>query len=310
MGKIEQTYKAKDVEEIIDIHLYRPWGYALAVSAHRMRMTPNQISVIGMIVGVVSGHLFFYDSLAVNLLGIFLWMFAQALDGADGQLARMADMRSQLGRMLDGVSDNVKFTSLYLHLGARLFFEFDAMWPIAAMFASGISHSYQSALADWYRNAYLYFVYGAGRAEIEDAGALEAQYRTLSWRRDPVLKFLTWGYVLYTKRQTRWAAGSLNLIARVRERFGDTLPDALRERYRALNRPLLKYYNALTTNTRMVVLYVLVFADQLALFFAFELVVLNLLLLVLWAWWQPSVHRRLTAFIAGDLAPAAEPDPA
>ena len=95
MSKIESTYKAKDVEEIIDIHFYRPWGYALAVGAHRLGMTPNQISVIGMGVGVLSGHLFFYDDLTANLVGVFFWMLGQALDGADGQLARMANMRSQ-----------------------------------------------------------------------------------------------------------------------------------------------------------------------------------------------------------------------
>ncbi len=300
MGKVEETYKAKDVEEIIDIHLYRPWGYALAVAARRMRMTPNQISVIGMAVGVVSGHFFFYDRLTLNLLGIFLWMFAQALDGADGQLARMADMRSRLGRMLDGISDNVKFTSLYLHVGARLFVEYDSLWPIAAMFAAGIAHSYQSALADWYRNAYLHFVYGSGRAELESAEDIEAQYGALSWRADPLMKFLSWGYLIYTRRQARWGAGSLELIRIVGDRYGDALPDALRELYRTLNRPLLRYYNALTTNTRMVVLYALVLAGQLAWFFAFELVVLNLVMVLLITRWQPAAHRRLRAFVDAD----------
>jgi hypothetical protein len=307
MGKVEATYKARDVEEIIDIHLYRPWGYALAVAALRLHMTPNQVSVIGMAVGVVSGHFFFYQSLPLNLVGIFLWMLAQALDGADGQLARMADMRSQLGRMLDGISDNVKFTSLYLHLGARLALEFDSPWPIVVMFASGIAHSYQSALADYYRNAYLWFVYGAGRAELEDEEELRSQYRTLSWGRDPLMKFLSWGYLVYTRRQARWASGSLELIRDVSDRYGVALPDALRAMYRALNRPLLRYYNALTTNTRMVALYVAVFIGQVAWYFAFELVVLNLVMILLLVRWQPEAHARVREFMDARPAGASVP---
>ena len=58
MGKVSETYKARDVEEIVDIYLYRPWGYALAVGAHKLKMTPNQISIIGMGVGIISGLLF------------------------------------------------------------------------------------------------------------------------------------------------------------------------------------------------------------------------------------------------------------
>lgn len=301
MGKIEATYKAKDVEEIIDIYLYRPWGYALALAARRLGVTPNQISVIGMVVGVVSGHFFFYDALTLNLVGIFLWMFAQAMDGADGQLARMENMRSQLGRMLDGISDNVKFFSLYLHLGARLSIEFDAFWPIAVMLAAGIAHSYQSALADWYRNVYLHFVYGSGRAELENAGDVAAQYSALKWAEEPLMKFLSWGYAIYTRRQARWGADSLDLIRLVDERYGDNPPDALRELYRKFNRPLLRYYNALTTNTRMVVLYTLVLVGQVAWFFAFELVVLNLVMLLLVVRWQPAAYRKVRAFVDADV---------
>lgn len=293
MGRIEDTYKAKDVEEIVDIHLYRPWGYALAVLAHRIGMTPNQISLIGMAVGVAAGHFFYYDSIPLNLLGILLWAFGQALDGADGQLARMANMRSQLGRMLDGISDNVKFISVYAHLGARLVGEFGSPWPIALVFLAALMHSYQSALADYYRNAYLFFVYGSAKAEIEDLDALRTQYAALSWGTDPVMKFLVWGYIRYSVRQDRWSGRSEALRAYAIERFGPDMPEPVREAYRKINKPLLRYYNALTTNTRMIVLYALLLWGPIIWFFAFELVVLNGVMLLLWAWWQRSADRRM-----------------
>lgn len=299
MGRIEDTYKAKDVEEIVDIYLYRPWGYALAVAAHRFGWTPNQISLVGMAVGVTAGHFFFYDSIPLNLVGILLWAFGQALDGADGQLARMANMRSQLGRMLDGISDNVKFVSVYVHLGARLVGEFGSPWPIALVVLAALMHSYQSALADYYRNAYLFFVYGSAKAELEDLGALRAQYAGLSWGRDPVMKFLVWGYIRYSLRQDRWSGRSESLRAFAIERVGLEMPDAVREAYRTINKPLLRYYNALTTNTRMIVLYALLLWGRVIWFFAFELIVLNLVMLLLWTWWQRSADRRMLDLLGG-----------
>ena len=51
--RIEATYKAMDVEEIIDIWFYRPIGYALAVGAGKLNIHPNTISVVGMFIGML-----------------------------------------------------------------------------------------------------------------------------------------------------------------------------------------------------------------------------------------------------------------
>jgi hypothetical protein len=58
-------------------------------------------------------------------------------------------------------------------------------------------------------------------------------------------------------------------------------PDArsawLAEAYREMNRPLLKYYNTLTANTRIFVLAVAVCTDRPLLYLGFEIVFLNAL---------------------------------
>lgn len=305
MGRIESTYKARDVEEVVDIYLYRPWGYALAVLAHRLGMTPNQVTVIGMVIGSLAGPLFFVDDLRYNLLGIFLWMCGQAFDGADGQLARMADMRSRLGRMLDGIADNVKFTSLYVALGLRLVYEMGTGWAFLIAVVAGVTHSYQSALADFYRNAYLFFVVNPNKAEQDNAEPLREEYRALRWLEHPLEKLLMRGYITYTTRQERWCGASLALQRRARTLLGTAFPDALREAYRRLNRPLLKYYNALTTNTRMIVLYASVFTGNLYLFFGFEIFVLNTIMLLLLFRWQPRADAAFEAAL--DATPAPVP---
>lgn len=294
MGKISDTYKARDVEEVIDIYWYRPWGYALAVGAHKLKMTPNQISVIGMIVGIVSGLMFIPQNPWLNAIGIFLWMLGQALDGADGQLARMANMSSRLGRMLDGISDGVKFASLYLSVGYRLYLETGEWWVWPIVVGSGLAHSYQSSVADFYRNSYLFFVEKPGTAEIESSSGLERDRVAMPWKNNIVEKFLLGIYVGYTLRQEGFAKRSGGLIERADKYFGTNIPDSIQKLYRAKNRKLLKYYNALTTNTRMVVFFFSWAVGNFWIFFTFDLLVLNLLMLVMMTIVQKKADRVIS----------------
>lgn len=281
MGKISDTYKAADVEEIVDIYLYRPWGYALAVGAQKINMTPNQISIVGMVVGIASGLLFITLNPWINAVGIFLWMLGQALDGADGQLARMADMRSRLGRMLDGISDGVKFASLYLSVGYRMYLVTGEWWIWPIVVASGLAHSRQSALADFYRNSYLFFVEKPGAAEIESSDGLKKDRDEMPWKGNVLEKLLLGVYIRYSRRQERFATDSGNMLARSASYFGDNIPEKIQKLYRSENRKLLKYYNALTTNTRMIVFFFSWAVGNFWIFFAFDLIVLNALMVLM-----------------------------
>ncbi|TDI75372.1 MAG: CDP-alcohol phosphatidyltransferase family protein [Bacteroidetes bacterium] len=297
MGKVSETYKARDVEEIVDIYLYRPWGYALAVGAHKLRMTPNQISIIGMMVGVVSGLLFIPLNPWINVIGIFMWMLGQALDGADGQLARMANMKSRLGRMLDGISDAVKFASLYLSVGYRLYLATGEWWVWPVVVSAGLAHSYQSSLADFYRNAYLFFVEKPGTAEIESVVALTKDRAEMPWKGNFLEKLLLGGYIRYSKRQEEFAERSGGLIGLTTSYFGPDIPLELKAFYRSQNKSLLKYYNALTTNTRMIVFVFSWAVGNFWIFFAFDLVVLNILMFAL----MTVIQKKADVAVAAEI---------
>jgi len=280
-SRIEATYKALDVEEIIDIYYYRPIGYGIAVAAHKMGLSPNALSVVGMVFGILGGHFFFYEDLGLNLLGIVFWMLGQAFDGADGQLARMANLRSRLGRVLDGLSDSFKFLSVYVHICLRLAFATGSGWVYVVGFLAAYSHSAQSAFADYYRNLYLFFVVDTRKGEIDHSETVSREYREMSWGSNFIEKLLWWLYVPYTRMQER-LSGSLDALKEAAsERFGDTIPEGIRQEYRRLNLPHLPYYNALTTNTRMMVLYAALLFGSLWWYLLFDLVVLNAVLVLM-----------------------------
>ncbi|MBI4535800.1 MAG: CDP-alcohol phosphatidyltransferase family protein [Ignavibacteriae bacterium] len=292
MWQIESTYKARDVEEVIDRYFYRRVGYVLAGASKAIGLTPNGITIISILVGVSAGHLFYYDDLLTNIIGMLVLVTAEAMDSADGQLARMTNARSRLGRILDGIAGNLIFLSIYLHLCLRIIASGESAWIFLVAVASGISHSFQCATADYYRNAFLYFVYGEERSELDKASLIEMSYRLLTWKNDFIKKFFLRVYLNYTYQQEVLARNFQQLYATTRKQFDVSVPDWLRQEYASNNKPLLKYYNFITTNTRMIALFCALLIGNVYLYFAFELIVLNAVLIGL-AIKQENLNRQM-----------------
>src|SRR5262249_47409913 len=137
---------------------YRPIGFWLAQFFGQFKMTPAAVSLLAGVFGVVAGHLYYYRDLSINVAGMVLHVCANALDNADGQLARLTRRESREGRIVDSIADHLGFISVYLHLTLR--YLFDGSSPVICLLAlaAGISHALQGAAADYYRSTYLYFV--------------------------------------------------------------------------------------------------------------------------------------------------------
>src|SRR5882724_13556358 len=119
----EATYKAREVEGILDLYFYRKIGFWLAQVFARLKMTPASVSLLGGLCGVMAGHLYFYRNLGTNIVGMALHVFANALDNADGQLARLTGRQSREGRIIDSLADHLVFVSIYVHLALRCLIE-------------------------------------------------------------------------------------------------------------------------------------------------------------------------------------------
>ncbi len=113
-SEYKSTLKPLEVEEPIDLALHRPLAFLVAKSAYRTPLTPNQLTLLSMLLGIMGGYVLFAsgpghafggDLVLGHIVGGSLLFLSQVVDCSDGMLARMRKSSSELGRMLDGVGD-------------------------------------------------------------------------------------------------------------------------------------------------------------------------------------------------------------
>ena len=278
------TLKSMDTEEHIDLAFYRPIGYMWACLAKRLGVTPNAITIASIFLGIGAGVMFYFSDLWLNIIGMLLLVWANSFDSADGQLARMTKQYSRLGRILDGLSGDLWFAAIYVAICLRenVTSEFFSahpwvIWVVAVV--TGMCHAKQAAAADYYRQFHLYFLKGEEGSERESCDELRKRLATLSWSKDFWKKLTLTVYTNYTANQEVLTPSMQALRRELHRRFpSGEIPMAFREAFRSKTRPLMTYTHILSFNWLVIALCTALFLRMPWLYFAFELTVLNSLL--------------------------------
>ena len=276
---LESTLKSLDTEEFIDIHFYRPIGYRWALLFQKLGVTPNTVTIASIFLGVGAGVCFYFDCLWITCLGIFLLVWANSFDSADGQLARMTKQFSALGRMLDGFAGDLWFISIYASICLRLYPVWDwSIWVLAV--AAGYFHAKQAAMADYYRNIHLLMLKGISGSELDNSSDLRAKSRGLSWKNNFFSKFVLFFYIQYTKGQEGWSLNFQKLKAiMIDTPKGIDLSGEFKKDFCVQSLPLMKWANIMSFNTRAIVLCLSLLLKEPWIYFVFELTVLNIIMM-------------------------------
>lgn len=297
-----ESLKSNDTEEWFDLIFYRRIGFVWAVIARKLGIHPNAITIASVFIGIGAGIAFYFNSIWINLVGVALLVWADSFDSADGQLARMAKQYSRLGRILDGVSSDLWFLAIYIAICLREnvtseFFSSHewAIWTLGAL--AGASHAAQAAMADIYRQFHLFFLKGKSGSELESAQDLWDKFHQLSWRHDFWQKLVMGFYANYTTTQERVTPKMQRLRRALRRKYQDHIPQSFRDEFRAGSKPLMKYTNILSFNVRSWALFISILVFRMPwLYFAFELTVMNILLV-----YMIARHERLCRRLTEDL---------
>ena len=147
--------------------------------------------------------------------------------------------------------------------------------------AAGFSHGLQGGAADYYRNAYLYFVRQRSRGDFDSSAAVRSDYEALTWRERPWQKFLLAAYLNFTRQQEMISPPLKRFRETVDRLFHEQIPEWFTAQYRNAARPAFKFWSVLMTNSRMLVLFAVLLLDRTAWFFWIEITMFNLLLIYL-----------------------------
>lgn len=286
LAEMRSTYKSMDTEEKWDIWVVRPIGFVEASICRKLHIHPNAITIVSILFGAASGYFFIPGNVEMVLIGALLLFFANTLDSADGQLARMTKQYTMLGRVLDGFAGDVWFFSIYMYLMFRMkvmLVPFTTVewgwWAIVLGLVCGIVfHSTQSTIADYYRNVHLHFLEGNGHSELVRSSDLTARRKTItSWRGWFEWMWLFF-YASYTRKQENWTPQLQRLLRAVGERSTAELPEGFLQEFRTLSLPLMPMTNILTFNSRFFALVIAMLLGMPWLYLFYEMVVLTALL--------------------------------
>jgi CDP-alcohol phosphatidyltransferase len=274
------AFKAFEIEDPADIYFFRPLGFIVARCASALGVTPIQLTIFSMLLGIAGGALL-YDK-GLGLLGFALLIIYSVFDSADGQLARLTARVTELGRVLDGVGGYVTHAAIYISISAGLIQRGESGAIIIWAALAAIANAVQAQMYDYHRHHYAMIV--VKRFVPRDDPAKIAS---------PRMRWLYRGYLSIQQMFNHLHVEVESLIA-ARSTAGAVREDD-RARYRDCFCRPMRGWNLLGDNIRFCAIGVLVCLHRIDLFFAFILVPMNLALIALWFWQRSADHKFLAS---------------
>lgn len=120
----EYTYdtsvKSDVSDEWINTRVLRPLAGHLVRRLYRTPVTPNQVTIAAIAVGLIAASLYSLGSTLGTAIAGLLVTCKDILDSADGQLARAKALYSRSGRFLDSIGDIIVNLAVFLAIAHGL----------------------------------------------------------------------------------------------------------------------------------------------------------------------------------------------
>lgn len=110
-------YSYKKIEETEQS--YGDWWYEIVlrplvlriewIFANYTKFTPNQITIMSLMFGLLSAYLFLFGTWYYLIMGAIVFEFSYILDCIDGRIARLKGLESKFGAYLDIITDFIKY---------------------------------------------------------------------------------------------------------------------------------------------------------------------------------------------------------
>ena len=105
---------------VMDTYLNRPAGRPLSKILIHTPVTPNQISIFSMLIGLLAAYGFSKGTYVAGIIGAMLFQVSAIIDCVDGDIARMLFKESFLGKWLDMGADQIVHAALFAAIAVGL----------------------------------------------------------------------------------------------------------------------------------------------------------------------------------------------
>jgi phosphatidylglycerophosphate synthase len=272
--------RTTEIEEITNLYLIHPLASRLVPIFARLHVTPNAVSIVGMLFGILSAFAYYrYWDPRFAIAGFALMIAWHIMDGADGQLARYTQSYSYFGKMLDGIADHVTFVAVYAALAVTASRR-HGNWVYLLVAISAVFHAIQSASYETEREEYEYLGWGKKPQEPPPRNS-EARGRGGPGGIRRLLDFL----------HRLFFFGLSFPTAGIKREFRETMAEALqndpgradlvRQLYRETLAPQIRGWSVLSANYRTLGIFISTLFKAPEYYFGFEIVGFSVLLAVL-----------------------------
>jgi phosphatidylglycerophosphate synthase len=270
----EPIRRTSEIEEVTNLYVIHPISNRLVPLFASLGITPNVVSIAGMILGLLAGVAYHhYEATRWAFTGFVLMIAWHVMDGADGQLARLTHAQSRTGKILDGICDYVTFISVYIGLARALVpGHGGGIWLLVVL--SGVCHAVQSAAYEVQRQEYDFWGKGKQSAEL---------LRMTASQDAPANGLFELIYRLYVRVQLV-ATGVTPAFHRRLAGMLAQQPDeteAFRARYRAFFAPSVRRWSIMAANYRTIGLFLFALAKVPEYYFWFEMIGLSAIMILL-----------------------------
>ena len=84
-------------------------------------ITPNQLTLVSLAIGLEAAGCFLFGGYGMGLLGAGLLLLSASIDCVDGEIARLKYMESPFGKRLDIICDNLVHIAVFFAIGMGLY---------------------------------------------------------------------------------------------------------------------------------------------------------------------------------------------
>jgi hypothetical protein len=286
ISEYTRSLKMVEVEEMLDLFLYRPLAFLFVKLIYHTSLTPNQITLFSMLFGI-AGALCIGTADAVLLpLAAVLLIVYDVLDCSDGQLARLKQNGTRTGRILDGFADYIVSVSIYVAIAIAYAPQWEhplLWWLLTAM--AGFSNAGHSILVDYYRNRFLDVMLQRKSTFEEDLEDFRREYEDHRARRTALLdRFVIRVYLGYSRLQQQLSSGSGGELS-----FLATVDPA---RYYKANTRMLKFWLLLGPTSQLTFVIIAALLNSLETYVLLILTAGNVLALAFYIA-QARINRKL-----------------